>query len=128
MQPSTLPRKLLVAGLLGLLALTGIPSASALAWMHATYIYEGEGGIGVWYSLDPSSGQASLKMCIVHDSYYPPAPIPADTGPDPDGGWAVWVATNPDPSSGSEKASTSCVAAPPDGPNVTLPGAVQAFL
>jgi hypothetical protein len=130
MQPSTLPGKLLVVGLLGLLALTLTPSASALAWMtnnQAVRIaYYNEGGIGVWYEVDPETGQTTAKMCVTRDSYYP-EPVPADAHNEDDGSWSLWVAAGISPSDGSEKANTaSCVSAPPGGlPHPDLPGGVR---
>jgi hypothetical protein len=65
-------------------------------------------GVGVGVEVDPESGRVGLRLCVEHD---PDWHFPFDAGQDDDGDLAVWVSLGLDPSSGSEKADTSCLRA-----------------
>lgn len=69
-------------------------------------------GIELYYGYDPQSGQAQFTACIEHDPYR----WPGDAGFDEDGDAAVWLPSGLKSGDGTDKASTSCITAPPEGP------------
>lgn len=125
--PAALGRALLLAALAGLTLLaTAAPASALMAKPMLTVMGVGGIGVGIGVGIDPTDlhQPVTAQACIQPDSDWQPLPW---FGPDPngDGDTAVWVPRGTDSSSGSEKASTSCISST-DGPADNLPLGVKA--